>query len=246
MRSFAYIGVDGLLGDTPTYALSDIHGHYDQLERALAWIAEDSRNEPGTVVIFCGDYVDYGPHSRKVLNRLQAGPDNEEILWIFLVGNHEQMMLEALETSHERVWNGWMRSGGQKTIDNYILAPGSNASIDKVALDGHRKFLTSMGVSFEDKGRIFVHAGLRDIGRGHYTLGRQSQTEMLWIKPGDMDAAWPSRLKKLVVHGHTPFNRGVPGRRVCIDGGIGLKGGALIVAKFNDKQLEPTHTELFR
>lgn len=244
MRPFGSITVDGMLGDLPFYALSDIHGHYDLLQRALDWIEKDSGNEPGTIVIFGGDYVDHGPDSRKVLDRLQAGPGDEEITWWFLAGNHEQLMIE---TAYEAgLWNSWMDNGGAATFSNYVLASEPEPLVDTKALTEHRQFLMRMKLWIQDKGRIFVHAGLKDVGAGHYTLANQNPLDMLWIKPKDMDAAWPSRLKKLVVHGHKPFDRGVPGKRVCIDGGAGTKGGGLIVAKFNDKQLEPTHREIFR
>ncbi|MBZ9673744.1 metallophosphoesterase [Mesorhizobium sp. B2-1-8] len=245
MTSFGSTTFEAMLGDPPFYALSDIHGRYDLLQRALDWIAKDGGEEPGTVVIFGGDYIDYGPDSRKVLDRLLAGPNNEEIVWRFLAGNHEQLMLQALGTDNANLWHSWMRDGGKTTFSNYVLSAEPKLIVDAKALAEHRRFLMRMLLWVEDKGRIFVHAGLKDVGAGHYTLARQSEFDMLWIKPRDMDAAWPSHLKKLVVHGHTPFDCGVPGRRVCIDGGVGRRGGGLIVAKFNNKQLEPTHRERF-
>ncbi len=54
-----------------TYAIADLHGRFDLLEMALACIIE--RAEPPATFVTLGDYVDRGPDSRKVVERLMAG-----------------------------------------------------------------------------------------------------------------------------------------------------------------------------
>jgi len=51
-----------------TYAIADLHGRFDLLEMALACIAE--RAEPPATLVTLGDYVDRGPDSRKIIERL--------------------------------------------------------------------------------------------------------------------------------------------------------------------------------
>lgn len=231
-------------GEGPTYAMSDIHGQAQALDHALDWIDRDRAGRPA-MIHFLGDYVDYGPDSKAVLDRLVAGSGSEDVWWHFLLGNHEQMMLGAFESDDPEFRMDWAQRGGAATMDSYNLGTNPNAiTVDGDLLDKHLGFLRRAALWIEDDLRIFVHAGLRDIGRGNYTMRRQNPTEILWIKPADMDAKWPSRLKKLVVHGHTPFDRGVPGRRLCIDGGAGLSGGSLRVAKFSDEQPTPIHVEM--
>ncbi len=58
-----------------TYAIADLHGRFDLLERALTKIA-DHAELPATVVML-GDYVDRGPESRQVIERLVRGLDSE-------------------------------------------------------------------------------------------------------------------------------------------------------------------------
>jgi serine/threonine protein phosphatase 1 len=55
-----------------TYVIPDIHGRHDLLEDGLARIAERSAGDVG-VILMIGDYVDKGPNSKAVIERLQAG-----------------------------------------------------------------------------------------------------------------------------------------------------------------------------
>ncbi len=54
-----------------TYAIADLHGRFDLLEMAFACIVE--RVEPPATLVTLGDYVDRGPDSRKIIERLMAG-----------------------------------------------------------------------------------------------------------------------------------------------------------------------------
>ncbi len=55
-----------------TYVIPDIHGRHDLLSEALAGITLHSRGER-CVIVMIGDYVDKGPDSKAVIDRLLAG-----------------------------------------------------------------------------------------------------------------------------------------------------------------------------
>jgi serine/threonine protein phosphatase 1 len=55
-----------------TYVIPDIHGRDDLLNSALADISAHRRGDGG-VIVMIGDYVDKGPHSRQVVERLRSG-----------------------------------------------------------------------------------------------------------------------------------------------------------------------------
>ncbi|MHB8530132.1 MAG: metallophosphoesterase family protein, partial [Caulobacteraceae bacterium] len=76
-----------------TYAIGDIHGRLDLLEEALRLIESHGRQKDRRLV-FLGDYVDRGPQSRGVVDRLMAL--QRDVWTICLKGNHEAMMLAAL------------------------------------------------------------------------------------------------------------------------------------------------------
>src|ERR1700691_415768 len=81
------------------YAIGDIHGRIDLLQRIEQRITVDAQAIPAgtqSIVVYLGDYIDRGPDSSAVIGHLVkrppiAGQD------IFLKGNHEQSMLDFLD-----------------------------------------------------------------------------------------------------------------------------------------------------
>ena len=80
---------------TLTYAIPDIHGRLDLLESAIERIVEHSAGRSSTIVTL-GDYVDRGPSSRQVIERLMDWR-SDPLTMINLKGNHEAMMWEILQ-----------------------------------------------------------------------------------------------------------------------------------------------------
>src|SRR5262245_63836029 len=101
------------------YAVGDIHGRVDLLDDMLRRIEDDARaSGPAdqATLVFLGDYVDRGPDSRAVVERLHDGlPEGFEIH--FLKGNHEAMLLDFLEEP----WRleHWLMNGGEATMRSY-------------------------------------------------------------------------------------------------------------------------------
>jgi fructose-1,6-bisphosphatase len=60
-----------------TYAIADLHGRYDLLSEAVTKIVEHSKSDRPATIITLGDYVDRGPKSRQVIERLMdwGSPD---------------------------------------------------------------------------------------------------------------------------------------------------------------------------
>jgi serine/threonine protein phosphatase 1 len=79
-----------------TYAIADLHGRFDLLEMALTRITEHV--EPPATVVTLGDYVDRGPDSRKIIERLMAGLGPDGWRLICLKGNHEDIMWQTSRT----------------------------------------------------------------------------------------------------------------------------------------------------
>jgi hypothetical protein len=63
-------GNDRAESDAITYAIADLHGRYDLLSEAVTRIVEHSKSDRPATVITLGDYVDRGPKSRLVIERL--------------------------------------------------------------------------------------------------------------------------------------------------------------------------------
>ena len=60
-----------------TYAIADLHGRCDLLSEAVTKIVEHSKSDRPATIITLGDYVDRGPKSRQVIERLMdwGSPD---------------------------------------------------------------------------------------------------------------------------------------------------------------------------
>src|SRR4051794_40341473 len=81
------------------FAIGDIHGCSIALKTLLDAI--DPR--PDDAIVTLGDYVDWGPDSRSVIQQLIDLSGRCHLVPLF--GNHEEMLLQALESdSALRAW----------------------------------------------------------------------------------------------------------------------------------------------
>lgn len=207
-------------------AIGDLHGRSDLLEQIMA--ALDSRAASGSerlVEIYLGDYVDRGPDSRGVIDRLiarKAAPGREIVC---LAGNHEAMLLGALRTDEEFVQ--WLSYGGASTLQSYGVqsprtpreVPLARRHLAEAIPAEHLAFLQGLVLSYRNDNFFFAHAGVRP----GVALERQSERDLLWIREAFLNATAP--FGAVVVHGHTPHGRPVvKPNRISIDTGAYQSG----------------------
>jgi serine/threonine protein phosphatase 1 len=87
-----------------TYAIADLHGRYDLLSEAVAKIIEHSKVSRPATIITLGDYIDRGPRSRQIIERLMHWK-SDDLKLICLKGNHEDIMDAAVSRSERD--GGW-------------------------------------------------------------------------------------------------------------------------------------------
>ena len=126
-------------------AIGDIHGCASALDALLEAIAPD----PEDTIITLGDYIDRGPNSRGVIDRLIQLQAQTNL--VPLIGNHEQMMLDVLRGNAP--YQSWFPHGGIATLNSY----GFNGSLDFLP-PAHTKFLDSLVDYYETDTHFFVHA----------------------------------------------------------------------------------------
>ena len=223
------------------YAVGDIHGRLDLLDRLIAAMRVDVMESDAHTVtwVFMGDYVDRGPRTREVVDRLlsiQGG----EIETVFLKGNHEDALLNFLDAP-ETVWGDWRRFGGLETLMSYdierTLLAGPKTDAQAIRDDFRRKmpgahfaFFTELKLSHAIGDYYFVHAGARP----GIALDRQAPHDKMWIRDeflGDPDPGFD----KVVVHGHTPCQK--PERTTAR---IGIDTGAYFTGKLTAAVFEGT------
>ncbi len=184
-----------------TYAVGDIHGRDDLLEQALDLIADHAGGRTRRIV-FLGDYVDRGPASRQAIDRLIAASAEPGV--VCLKGNHEALMLGALDH-----WGGpakwrWLANGGETTLLSYGVDEPTAVAAPAIPA-AHRDWLTALPLTARDEHRIYVHAGLAP----NTPLAAQKESSLLWIREAFLSAA-ADELPAHVVHGHTPYWAGKP------------------------------------
>lgn len=190
-------------------AIGDIHGQRDQLNRLLNTVAPTSNDR----FVFLGDYIDRGTDSKGVIDRLirfrEEFPDT-----IFLRGNHEQMLLDALiedgvltgerlrdlsssyraylPESDSRVF---LANGGRQTLHSYGLSCFSEFPPEHIA------FLQSTRLWWRFEHFVFVHAGIAQ----SIPLERQDPFVLMWTRRSP-----PGQDGEIHVVGHHPTTDGDP------------------------------------
>jgi serine/threonine protein phosphatase 1 len=174
-----------------TYVIPDIHGRLDLLNDGFARIAEHAVSQVGTIVAL-GDYVNKGPNSKQVIDRLRVGPPDGWTL-ILLKGNHDAMMVEALRDPSRMHW--WLEKGGDAALDSYGGEPSNVPSADIEWLD-------KLALMHTDIHRLYVHSGVD----ADVPLNQQTEKTLLWNRYPD---GFPFGFGSYhVVHGHGSFPDG--------------------------------------
>lgn len=221
-------------GGRVVYGVGDIHGRLDLLDALLEAIAADFRALDRTdrpVVVFVGDYIDRGPDSAGVIDRIDALQRAGEAGGLdvrALMGNHEQTLLQFLDSPEGGP--AWAEFGGGETLASYgVIRPAGRGDVEawRVAQaqlqrnlpTRHLDFLRRLELSARYGDYLFVHAGVRP-GR---SLDEQDPQDLLWIR-GDF-LHQPHGLDCVVVHGHTPAEAAFVGPdRVNVDTGAYATG----------------------
>ena len=71
------------------------------------------------IEVYLGDYVDRGPASREVIDRLVVR--NRTFRGVFLKGNHESYLTEFTINPH--ILDEWRQFGGLETLRSYGIVP---------------------------------------------------------------------------------------------------------------------------
>ncbi|AZV79333.1 serine/threonine protein phosphatase [Parasedimentitalea marina] len=200
------------------YAIGDIHGRFDLLTRLLEQL------DPAYPVICVGDYIDRGEASAKVLSYLSARPEIR-----CLMGNHEDMLLDFLDTP-ERSGSRWLRNGGLQTLASFGVSGVTETSEGDDLTQARDSLNAAMGVDLiawirrlprsHQSGNVFIcHAGADPKA----SLEDQQDQHLLWGHPEfskttRRDGNW-------VLHGHTIVDKAVAqNTRISIDTGAFATG----------------------
>ncbi|QEH36639.1 Serine/threonine-protein phosphatase 1 [Aquisphaera giovannonii] len=186
-----------------TIAIGDIHGCAEALEALLRVI----RPEREDCIVSLGDYVDRGPDSRGVIDRLIAL--GRECSLVPLLGNHDELFLHACEGKHR---SAFLLMGGAETMESY--GAGSPPDFNKVP-PAHLRFLEACRPYHETETHLFLHASYVPT----LPMAEQPALALRWEKLYDEVPA-PHFSGKTAIVGHTSQKSGEIldlGHIKCID-----------------------------
>ena len=211
--------------DMRIYAIGDIHGCIDHIQRTHVLIGEDLARYPVADwrVVHVGDFVDRGPNSAAVIQYMIERTAHEPRL-INILGNHDYMFAESLD-GNARMQNIWLQNGGETTLADYGLRPGDLSGSGSAARsrvpEEHVAFLRGLKPCARFADYMFVHAGIDP----DVPLDDQSTEDMMWIRNRFLGDG--REFDAVIVHGHTPSRKiDIRENRIGIDTGA-VYGGAL-------------------
>lgn len=151
------------------YVIADIHGCLDKLNALLLKLDIT----PNTTFIFTGDYVDRGPNSYGVIERL-IELDNQ-CTCIFICGNHDQMFFDGDKFRSDHApsnrYSLWSQ-GARETYDSY-----KDAGVKpEVHYEFYKKLEPYYVLELNDKKHLFVHGGYNR----HKLLEEQKNNNVFW------------------------------------------------------------------
>lgn len=221
------------------YAISDIHGSFDDYRRILCEISF----KPTDTLYVLGDVVDRGAEGIRILQDMMDRPNVVPIL-----GNHELMMAVSLKLLNREITEesvaklgeaeigalaDWFANGGEPTLRAFN-ALSQNERLE--VMEYLWEFSLYEEVRAGGREYVLVHAGIDNFSPER-PLEDYDPADFLEGRSGPTDAYWPDRT---VVSGHTP-TRLIPGNpapdriykirgRVCIDCGCGCGFGGTLGA----------------
>ncbi|MGQ0741100.1 MAG: metallophosphoesterase family protein [Alphaproteobacteria bacterium] len=212
--------------ETRVYAVGDIHGCSGLLERLLEMIAHDTHGFGGQAhLVFLGDYIDRGPDSKGVVERLIRPIPG--FACHFVRGNHDQALIDFLNDA--AFYSVWRKYGGTETLLSYGVSPPrfeteaalwkSHRDFANALSEHHRNFFRSLSPSVTIGDYFFTHAGVRP----GVALEHQELNDLMWIREPFLSA--DDDFGKVVVHGHEPALQPVRRKnRIGIDTGAYATG----------------------
>ncbi|MCL5777833.1 metallophosphoesterase [Limibaculum sp. FT325] len=190
------------------YAIGDVHGAAELLERMVARILAECRADgQRATLVMMGDYIDRGDSSRAALDLVASLDEAAELDPILLRGNHEAMLLDFIEGRASAT--RWLQFGGLQTLLSYgvgglgAIGAGRGDAAERdlraaltEAMGPHLGLLRGLASSHQSGNVLFAHAG------AHPDLPFELQPEraLIWGAPDFLDR--PRADGRWVVHGH--------------------------------------------
>lgn len=181
------------------FVVSDVHGYYDIMKKALDDVDFDPQN-PQHLLVNCGDAMDRGSQPREVIEFFNRVPNK-----VLVAGNHELLMEDAIRRkcflSHD------FHNGTAKTAYDFCKKENAglmgHAQILGELRDDleYQKYMSLLVNYFETENYIFCHSWVP--GGKDWRYATQSKwNKAFWGNPFDIASVIGNKTGKTIVHGH--------------------------------------------
>lgn len=199
------------------FLTSDIHGHYSMFEELLDKIKLTKK----ALLIILGDSCDRGPKTYELYKKYYD-LEKEGYNIKHLRGNHEDMLIKAMESGDN---DHWYRNGGEKTQKSFYNNSENRDTLtfeEWLEREGIKsvkwfvEWLDRIPIMISGEKNLFVHAAF-DTTKGE---DEQEHRFLIW----DRNDFWTNnKTGKAIYFGHTPSKDGKIRHYVndvhCIDTG---------------------------
>lgn len=169
--------------------VGDVHGCFDKLTSLLEKVCLTDDD----LVIFLGDYVDRGDNVAETLKWVLEQSKKKN--FIFLRGNHEQMMLD---TFHKRMNKlAWFFNGGRTTISGLNELKSEDETFIERVLTFAENLPLYHSMTIGGREYVFVHAGIES----GVPLDEQDENFLLWAREKFFENY---NGEAVVISGHSP------------------------------------------
>lgn len=204
--------------------IGDIHGRLDKLEELWNKLETIHASKlKSSKLVFLGDYIDRGPNSAGVIYFVKSLQEKYPTHVIALKGNHEDMLIEAVNGDRE-MKNIFIYNGGLQTLESYDYI-----SRGLTLMDGIAAIVGKSNIAWlRELPEFYIHG---DVGIAHAGL---NISDLPADEHSSHDRLWSRGLRKhkheiykFTVHGHTPMDEAFINEHVAyIDTGA-VFGGKL-------------------
>lgn len=215
-----------------TYVMSDIHGHRERFDS----IMEQIDLQPEDKLYILGDVIDRNRHGLSILYQLMRMPNVT-----LLLGNHEYMMLDALENPDDPwVWDLWYDNGGRVTHYHWTRIP---VYAQKLFLQYLKSLPINVSIQVDGKDYLLVHGAPEICWSKDMSRYKNATAYAVWERI-DPDTKYVKG--QTIIFGHTPtlnYQDGSPLRiwegenKIGIDCGCAYPVGCLACLRLEDGEV---------
>ena len=215
-----------------TYVMSDIHGHRERFDSIMKQI----NLQPGDKLYILGDVIDRNRHGLSILYQLMHMPNVT-----ILLGNHEHMMLDALENPDDPWALGlWYDNGGEVTHYHWKRIP---VYAQRMFLQYLKSLPINVSIQVDGKKYLLVHGAPEVCWRKDMPKYENATVYAVWER---LDPDTEYIKGQTIIFGHTPtlnYQDGSPLRiwegenKIGIDCGCAYPVGCLACLRLEDGEV---------